>query len=81
MLLRPRQKLFVERSLRALAEHGNTPGVAPTGAGKTIMLSAAVGEQVGRTSVGQDAATPCLVLLPALHGLLEALGAELALHG
>lgn len=31
MLLRPRQKLFVERSLRALDEHGNTLGVAPTG--------------------------------------------------
>ncbi len=42
MLLRPRQKLFVERSLRALDEHGNTLGVAPTGAGKTIMLSATV---------------------------------------
>src|ERR671916_85460 len=43
MLLRPRQKQFVERSLRALGEHGNTLGVAPTGAGKTIMLSATVG--------------------------------------
>ena len=31
MLLRPRQKLFVERSLGALDEHGNTLGVAPTG--------------------------------------------------
>lgn len=50
MLLRPRQKLFVERSLSALAEHGNTLGVAPTGAGKTIMLSAAVGEQIGSTA-------------------------------
>jgi len=39
MLLRPRQKQFVERSVRALGEHGNTLGVAPTGAGKTIMLS------------------------------------------
>lgn len=50
MLLRPRQKLFVERSLRALDEHGNTLGVAPTGAGKTIMLSAAIGEQIGSTA-------------------------------
>lgn len=81
MLLRPRQKLFVERSLRALAEHGNTLGVAPTGAGETIILSAAVGEQVGRTSAGQDAAPPRLVLLHALPGLLDALGAELARHG
>lgn len=42
MLLRPRQKVFVERSLAALDTHGNTLGVAPTGAGKTIMLSAVV---------------------------------------
>jgi superfamily II DNA or RNA helicase len=31
MLLRPRQKTFVERSVRALDDHGNTLGVAPTG--------------------------------------------------
>ena len=31
MLLRPRQKVFVERSLAALDTHGNTLGVAPTG--------------------------------------------------
>ena len=43
MLLRPRQKLFVERSLKALDEHGNTLSVAPTAAGKTIMLSAVAG--------------------------------------
>jgi DNA repair protein RadD len=43
MILRPRQKLFVERSLTALAAHGNTLGVAPTGAGKTVMLSAVAG--------------------------------------
>ena len=51
MLLRPRQRLFVERSLKALGEHGNTIGVAPTGAGKTLMLSAVAGEIVG----GSDA--------------------------
>ena len=50
MLLRPRQKQFVERSLRALDEHTNTLGVAPTGAGKTIMLSALVRDRIGRTS-------------------------------
>lgn len=49
MLLRPRQKLFVERSIRALDEHGNTLGVAPTGAGKTIMLSSVVGRLIGDT--------------------------------
>ncbi|CUW37099.1 Type III restriction enzyme, res subunit [Magnetospirillum sp. XM-1] len=49
MLLRPRQKLFVERSARALDEHQNTLGVAPTGAGKTIMLSATTTEVIGGT--------------------------------
>lgn len=49
MLLRPRQKVFVERSLHALGEHGNTLGVAPTGSGKTIMLSAVIGETVRGT--------------------------------
>lgn len=44
MILRPRQKAFVERCVTALHEHGNTLGVAPTGAGKTIMLSGVVGE-------------------------------------
>ena len=47
MLLRPRQKTFVERSVNALDEHGNTLGVAPTGAGKTIMLSGVVGQMLG----------------------------------
>ncbi|OFX03258.1 MAG: helicase [Alphaproteobacteria bacterium RIFCSPHIGHO2_12_FULL_63_12] len=42
MLLRPRQQLFVDRAVEAMTEHGNTLGVAPTGFGKTIALSAAV---------------------------------------
>jgi superfamily II DNA or RNA helicase len=50
MLLRPRQKIFVERSLAALDTHGNTLSVAPTGAGKTIMLSAAVRDRLAGTS-------------------------------
>ena len=41
--LRPRQIEFVERSIEALLKHGNTLGVAPTGAGKTIMLSSVIG--------------------------------------
>ena len=49
MLLRPRQKTFVERSVQALEDHGNTLGVAPTGAGKTIMLSGVVGKMLGGT--------------------------------
>ncbi len=44
MLLRPRQHIFVENSLAALHEHGNTLGVAPTGSGKSVMLSAVTGE-------------------------------------
>jgi len=47
MRLRPRQKLFVERSLSALDTRDNTLGIAPTGAGKTIMLSAVTGEVIG----------------------------------
>ncbi len=49
MLLRPRQKLFVERSLAALDTYRNTLGIAPTAAGKTIMLSAVAGEIVRGT--------------------------------
>jgi superfamily II DNA or RNA helicase len=44
MMLRPRQKLFVERSLAALDTYGNTLGVAPTATGKSLMLSAVAGE-------------------------------------
>lgn len=50
MLLRPRQKVFVERCLTALEKHGNTLGVAPTGSGKTVMLSALVGRLMERGS-------------------------------
>lgn len=44
MMLRPRQKLFVERSLAALGTRNNTLGVAPTASGKTLMLSAVAGD-------------------------------------
>lgn len=43
MILRDRQRQFVERSVEALRERGNTLGVAPTGSGKTIMLAAVAG--------------------------------------
>lgn len=43
MILRERQKEFVDKCVSALREHGNTLGVAPTGAGKTIMLAAVAG--------------------------------------
>jgi DNA repair protein RadD len=55
MRLRPRQKTFVERSVAALASRGNTLSVAPTGAGKTIMLSAVTGEMIG------DGAKACVL--------------------
>lgn len=48
MQLRPRQKVFVDKVTAALDEHGNTLGVAPTGAGKTVMLSAATGQYVNQ---------------------------------
>ena len=43
MLLRPRQTEFVDRTLAALHERGNTLAVAPTGFGKTVALAAIVG--------------------------------------
>lgn len=43
MILRPRQTMLVQRTLAALGKHGNTLAVAPTGSGKTIMLSAVAG--------------------------------------
>ena len=49
MILRPRQKIFVANCLAALNEHGNTLGVANTGFGKTVALSATVAEQVNGT--------------------------------
>lgn len=42
MILRPRQVEFTDKCLAALEEHGNTLGVAPTGAGKTLMLSSVI---------------------------------------
>lgn len=46
MLLRERQKEFVDKSVAALIDHGNTLGVAPTGAGKTVCLSAVIRELI-----------------------------------
>ena len=48
MRLRPRQKTFVDNCERALDAEGNTLGVAPTGAGKTVMLSAVAGRYVNK---------------------------------
>lgn len=49
MILRPRQKTFVANCLQALGEHGNTLGVANTGFGKTVALSAVTAEQINGT--------------------------------
>ena len=40
MILRPRQTELVDRACSALKERKNTLAIAPTGAGKTVMLSA-----------------------------------------
>jgi len=49
MILRPKQEVFVERCLAALHGRGNTLGVAPTGSGKTLMLSAVAGRLISGT--------------------------------
>lgn len=53
MLLRPRQETFVSRACAALKERKQTLGVAPTGAGKTVMLSAIAGRLGGTQLVLQ----------------------------
>ena len=45
MLLRPYQEAAINDACKALDKHKNTIVVAPTGAGKTIMLSALVGKR------------------------------------
>ena len=45
MMLRPYQEVAVADACEALDKHKNTIVVAPTGAGKTIMLSALVGKR------------------------------------
>ena len=46
MLLRPRQNEFLNRTLEALSKNDNTLGIAPTGAGKTILFSHLLGELI-----------------------------------
>lgn len=53
IILRPRQQVFVDRCVAALREHRNTLGVAPTGSGKTIVLSAVAGLYGGRALILQ----------------------------
>lgn len=42
MILRPRQKIFVNKCVAAIRKHGNTLGVAIVGFGKTFSLSAVI---------------------------------------
>lgn len=51
MILRPRQAQFVDACIAALNECGNTLGIAPTGAGKTVMGSAIIAPFVKRGPV------------------------------
>lgn len=53
MQLRPRQVEFVDSCIERLKEYGNTLGIAPTGAGKTVMLSAVAKAMGGRTLIIQ----------------------------
>lgn len=53
MLLRPRQETMVSNIVGALSEHDNTLAVAPTGAGKTVMLSAALGRMFKKGSLNK----------------------------
>ncbi|WP_308620848.1 DEAD/DEAH box helicase family protein [uncultured Desulfovibrio sp.] len=53
MILRPYQETMVDRALAALNARGNTLTVAPTGAGKTIILSAVAGRLGGKQCVLQ----------------------------
>lgn len=46
IILRTRQKEFVKKCVKALKKHKNTLGVANTGFGKTIALSAIAGERI-----------------------------------
>lgn len=53
MILRPYQSRLVSRAVKALEKRGNTLAVAPTGAGKTIMLGSLAKEVGGKTLVLQ----------------------------
>ena len=42
MILRPRQQIFVDKSIDCLHKYNNTVSIAPTGAGKSVCLSALI---------------------------------------
>lgn len=53
MILRPYQKRAVEKTCKALDQHGDTLLVAPTGAGKTILIGAVNGKRGGKNLILQ----------------------------
>ncbi|WP_298032442.1 DEAD/DEAH box helicase family protein [uncultured Desulfovibrio sp.] len=53
MILRPYQHATVDRALTALNRYGNTLAVAPTGAGKTIILSTVADRLPGKQCILQ----------------------------
>ena len=81
MILRPYQKIAVSDACNALDKHGNTLVVAPTGAGKTIMLSALIGERhkagkrvlvIQHRDVGVDRMNICDVIQQS-RGIIQGL--------
>ena len=53
MILRPYQKRAVEKTCKALDQHGDTLLVAPTGAGKAILIGAVNGKRGGKQLILQ----------------------------
>ena len=53
MILRPYQEQMVSKAVAALKKHGDTLAVAPTGAGKTVLLSALAGRVGGKQLILQ----------------------------
>ena len=53
MILRPYQEMMVGKAIEALDDKGNTLAVAPTGSGKTVILSAVAAKLGGRQCVLQ----------------------------
>lgn len=53
MIPRPYQSELVEKAKAALSEYGNSVAIAPTGSGKTIMLSMLLNELGGRQMILQ----------------------------
>ena len=53
MLQRPYQQELVQKALGALSEYNNTLAIAPTGSGKTLMISWLLAELQGRQMILQ----------------------------